>query len=401
MEDIQDLSISTKVVVYDRLSTGKQVGSFETHVPFLTKYATENFEKFDILTEVGSAFNKHEQLLLHTILNKKNIHLVVYDETRLSRNLEAAGKIIDLIKRHNITVHVVGVEQPYICDTKENIQRLFKGMYEGYEESDMKSRRSKMYHRNKAPKVVPPFEPSQDLIDVIIMMVNGCDDIQKFYDAFNKLTHWGKTDDKIGGPNFIMQDRTWNECTCIKKGDFGLQKILRMFNEWDVYQKGAKRWTMNSLTELIMSLLEKKILVIVDDVQAQAHEVQAHEVQVHEVQAKACEVLHEVSQAQDEEDEDYYEKEDKQEQEQDKQFQEGYFEYLLEDPFGDYEDVEESIEESADDSGSGEDSGDMDDTPVVYPHQFDNLGGMIVCRKCGRTSAESRTGSSVISCEFK
>jgi predicted site-specific integrase-resolvase len=388
MEDIQDLSISTKVVVYDRLSTGKQVGSFETHVPFLTKYATENFEKFDVLTEVGSAFNKHEQLLLHTILNKKNIHLVVYDETRLSRNLEAAGKIIDLIKRHNITVHVVGVEQPYICDTKENIQRLFKGMYEGYEESDMKSRRSKMYHRNKAPKVVPPFEPSQDLIDVIIMMVNGCDDIQKFYDAFNKLTHWGKTDDKIGGPNFIMQDRTWNECTCIKKGDFGLQKILRMFNEWDVYQKGAKRWTMNSLTELIMSLLEKKILVIVDDVyqaQAQAHEV-SHEVS-HEVQAQAHD---------DEEDEDYYEKEQGQdEQGQDKP---GYFEYLLEDPFGDYEDVEESIDEEDD---SGDDSGDMDESPVVYPHQFDNLGGMIVCRKCGRTSVESRTGSSVVSCEFK
>jgi predicted site-specific integrase-resolvase len=391
MEDIQDLSISTKVVVYDRLSTGKQVGSFETHVPFLTKYATENFEKFDLLTEVGSAFNKHEQLLLHTILNKKNIHLIVYDETRLSRNLEAAGKIIDLIKRHNITVHVVGVEQPYVCDTKENIQRLFKGMYEGYEESDMKSRRSKMYHRNKAPKVVPPFEPSQDLIDVIIMMVNGCDDIQKFYDAFNKLTHWGKTDDKIGGPNFIMQDRTWNECTCIKKGDFGLQKILRMFNEWDVYQKGAKRWTMNSLTELIMSLLEKKILVIIDDVyQAQA---QAHELH-HEMQAQEQD---------DEEDEDYYEKEQGQdEQGQDKQGKDekgqdkpGYFEYLLEDPFGDYEDVEEVEDEVQDDSG------DMDESPVVYPHQFDNLGGMIVCRKCGRTSAESRAGSSVVSCEFK
>ena len=397
MEDIQDLSISTKVVVYDRLSTGKQVGSFETHVPFLTKYATENFEKFDLLTEVGSAFNKHEQLLLHTILNKKNIHLVVYDETRLSRNLEAAGKIIDLIKRHNITVHVVGVEQPYVCDTKENIQRLFKGMYEGYEESDMKSRRSKMYHRNKAPKVVPPFEPSQDLIDVIIMMVNGCDDIQKFYDAFNKLTHWGKTDDKIGGPNFIMQDRTWNECTCIKKGDFGLQKILRMFNEWDVYQKGAKRWTMNSLTELIMSLLEKKILVIVDDVYHEVpQEVQVHHEVPHEAQAH--EVPHEVSQAQDEEDEDYYEKEqgqDEQGKDEKGQDKPGYFEYLLEDPFGDYEDVEESIEEVEDDSG------DMDESPVVYPHQFDNLGGMIVCRKCGRTSAESRTGSSVVSCEFK
>ena len=384
---MEDLSISTKVIVYDRLSTGKQVGSFETHVPFLQKYATENFEKFDLLTEVGSAFNKHEQLLLHTILNKRNFHLIVYDETRLSRNLEAAGKIIDLIKRNNITVHVVGVEEPYVCDTKENIQRLFKGMYEGYEESDMKSRRSKMYHRNKAPKVVPPFEPTQEVVDVIIMMVNGCDDIQQFYDAFNKITHWGTTDNKIGGPNFIMRDRLWNECTGIKKGDFQLSRILRMFNEWDVCQKGAKRWTMESLTNLVISLLEKKILVIVD-------EVQAHEVQAQELPKGVQEVPRGV-QEDDEEDEDYYEKgQDK--QVQDKKGQD--YEYGLED----YEVDEEDYEVEDEDNEVEEDeSGDMDDSPVVYPHQFDNLGGMIVCRKCGRTSTESRTGSSVISCEFK
>ena len=396
---MEDLSISTKVIVYDRLSTGKQVGSFETHVPFLQKYATENFEKFDLLTEVGSAFNKHEQLLLHTILNKRNFHLIVYDETRLSRNLEAAGKIIDLIKRNNITVHVVGVEEPYVCDTKENIQRLFKGMYEGYEESDMKSRRSKMYHRNKAPKVVPPFEPTQEVVDVIIMMVNGCDDIQQFYDAFNKITHWGTTDNKIGGPNFIMRDRLWNECTGIKKGDFQLSRILRMFNEWDVCQKGAKRWTMESLTNLVISLLEKKILVIVDEVQA--HEVQAHEVQAQELPKGVQEVPRGVQevprgvQEDDEEDEDYYEKgQDK--QVQDKKGQD--YEYGLED----YEVDEEDYEVEDEDNEVEEDeSGDMDDSPVVYPHQFDNLGGMIVCRKCGRTSTESRTGSSVISCEFK
>ena len=296
-------------------------------------------------------------------------------------------------------MHVVGVEEPYVCDTKENIQRLFKGMYEGYEESDMKSRRSKMYHRNKAPKVVPPFEPTQEVVDVIIMMVNGCDDIQQFYDAFNKITHWGTTDNKIGGPNFIMRDRLWNECTGIKKGDFQLSRILRMFNEWDVCQKGAKRWTMESLTNLVISLLEKKILVIVDEVQA--HEVQAHEVQAQELPKGVQEVPRGVQevprgvQEDDEEDEDYYEKgQDK--QVQDKKGQD--YEYGLED----YEVDEEDYEVEDEDNEVEEDeSGDMDDSPVVYPHQFDNLGGMIVCRKCGRTSTESRTGSSVISCEFK
>ena len=392
---MEDLSISAKVIVYDRLSTGKQVGSFETHVPFLQKYATEKFEKFDLLTEVGSAFNKHEQLLLHTILNKRNFHLIVYDETRLSRNLEAAGKIIDFIKRNNITVHVVGVEQPYVCDTKENIQRLFKGMYEGYEESDMKSRRSKMYHRNKAPKVAPPFEPSQELVDVIVMMVNGCDDIHRFYDAFNKITPWGTTDDKIGGPNFIMRDRMWNECKSIKKGDFQLTKILRMFNEWDVYQKGKKRWTMESLTNLIIFLLEKKILdplVQESNIPQSSHEEDAHVSLDNVVQEE---------EEDEEEDEDYYEVKSNHVQKQKGSFilagdklvyglQD--YEYGIED-YEEEDEIEEEVEE--------EESGDMDDSPVVYPHQFDNLGGLIVCRKCGRTAAESRVGNSVLSCEFK
>ena len=190
------------------------------------------------------------------IIKKKNFHLIVYDESRLSRNLEAAGTVIDLIKRNNITIHVVGVENPYICDTKENIHRLFKGMYEGYEESDMKSKRSKMYHRNKPIKV---YKPSQNLVDVLNLMANGCDNIQIFYDAFNKITHWGNTVNKIGGPNFIVKDRMWNECNSIKKGDFNLKKVLTMFNEWDVYQTGKKRWTIETLTSVITDLAHNKL----------------------------------------------------------------------------------------------------------------------------------------------
>ena len=341
--DLQYLSITTKVVVYDRLSTGKQTGSFETHIPFLEKYAKDRFEHFDILKEVGSAFNHHDQLMLHTILNKKNFDLIVYDETRLSRNLEAAGKIINLIKRNNITVHVAGVEDPYIVDTDKNVQRLFKGMYEGYQESDMKSRRSKMYHRNKPPKPVEPYQPTQELVDVLDMMVNGCHDIQKFYDAFNKITPLGTTDNKIGGPNFIMLDRLWNECTSIKKGDFEIKKILSMFNEWDIFQKGKKHWTMDSLARVLVHLLENKIILDPDQNEDEAQEEDEAVEEQDEAKAEDVEVDQEKDEAQE----------------------------------------------------------DMDESPILFSHQFDNLGGQIVCRKCGRTSSESRMGNSVISCEFK
>jgi hypothetical protein len=91
-------------------------------------------------------------------------------------------------------------------------------------------------------------------------MIHGCDTIQTFYDAFNKITPWGATENKLGGDLFTMTDRNHKEFTELKKGEFQLKNILAMVNQWDVFQKGKKAWTAKTLAELILLLHGEEVL---------------------------------------------------------------------------------------------------------------------------------------------
>ena len=94
MLSLSSLSVKSVAVIYDRLSTKGQIVSFETHLPILRSAVANSEIKFDEIyevTEIGSAFNNHKSLQLHSILDQKNIHIFIYDQSRLSRDLEAAG----------------------------------------------------------------------------------------------------------------------------------------------------------------------------------------------------------------------------------------------------------------------------------------------------------------------
>jgi hypothetical protein len=148
---------------------------------------------------------------------------------------------------------VVGVERPYVCSLVHgNIDRLEDEMRAARDESQMKSERAIRTARHK--KTLKPFEAptaSEDVIDVLGKMINGGCSITDFYTAFNKITPYGQTDDRLGGPNYILEDRNRNEFTEIKKGDFTLKDILAFFNKWNVYQKGKTKWTTATLSSLI------------------------------------------------------------------------------------------------------------------------------------------------------
>jgi DNA invertase Pin-like site-specific DNA recombinase len=244
-------------VIYDRLSTKGQIVSFETHLPILRSAVANSEMKFDEIreiTEIGSAFNNHESLQLHSILDQKNIHIFIYDQSRLSRDLEAAGAIIKKIQENKIIVHVVGVEQPYVCDTKENLRRLFMGMVDAHDEAVLISERSKRYHQSqkiiRASRPIPPPTASVELLTVLKMMLEGCE-IHDFYDAFNLITPFGQTEERIGGDLYVLEGCDRKEMQSIQKGDFTMKDILRMFNQWEITENGKKKFTMASLCRLV------------------------------------------------------------------------------------------------------------------------------------------------------
>jgi predicted site-specific integrase-resolvase len=257
MLSFSSLSVKSIAVIYDRLSTKDQIVSFETHLPILRSAVANSGIKFDEIheiTEIGSAFNNHESLQLYSILDQKNIHIFIYDPSRLSRDLEAAGAIVKKIQANNIIVHVAGVGQPYVCDTKENLRRLFTGMVDAHDEAVLISERSKRYHQSqkiiRASRPVPPPTASAELLTVLKMMLEGCD-IHDFYDAFNRITPFGQTEERIGGDLYALEGRDRKEMQSIQKGDFTMKDILRMFNQWKITENGKKKFTMASLCRLV------------------------------------------------------------------------------------------------------------------------------------------------------
>lgn len=257
MLSLSSLSVKSIAIIYDRLSTKSQIISFETHLPILRSAVANSEIKFDEIheiTEIGSAFNNHESLQLYSILDQKNIHIFIYDPSRLSRDLAAAGAIIKKIQANKIIVHVAGVEQPYVCDTKENLRRLFTGMVDAYDEAVIISERSKRYHQSqkiiRASRPIPPPTASAELLIVLKMMLEGCD-IRAFYDAFNRITPFGQTEERIGGDLYVLEGRDRKEMESIQKGDFTMKDILRMFNQWEITESGKKKFTMASLCRLV------------------------------------------------------------------------------------------------------------------------------------------------------
>ena len=256
MLSLSSLSVKSVAVIYDRLSTKGQIVSFETHLPILRSAVANSEIKFDEIcevTEIGSAFNNHKSLQLHSILDQKNIHIFIYDQSRLSRDLEAAGAIIKKIQENKIIVHVVGVEQPYVCDTKENLRRLFMGMIDAHDEAVLISER-KRYHQSqkiiRASRPIPPPTASVELLTVLKMMLEGCE-IHDFYDAFNRITPFGQTEQRIGGDLYVLEGCDRKEMQSIQKGDFTMKDILRMFNQWEITENGKKKFTMASLCRLV------------------------------------------------------------------------------------------------------------------------------------------------------
>lgn len=261
-KSFESLSTNEKVVVLARSSKG--FGSIDTQLA-IGKLAVEkkfgpSFPYHEIV-EIGSAYTEdYTKLSINHLLKPKNLkklHIIVTSADRLSRNFALSGAIIEAIERRGLTVHIEDGEQPYTCSATEgNIDRLRQQLDVARNESygiSVRAIRSAQYQRMLASQQpVQPPSTSPEVMDVLDKMINGCSTIQEFYDSFNKIkTPYSDTDQRLGGPKFIAQNRFRQEFTNLKKGDFMFRDILGYFNKWEIYRKGKTNWTTATLSELI------------------------------------------------------------------------------------------------------------------------------------------------------
>lgn len=108
-----------KAVIYARVSSKNQMNgvSIPSQIQFCENYCIDNdYEIIDSVTETISAKTITKQVKLNKIVNENNnIHLVVYDASRLSRNLKDCINYIDLCKSKNITIHFVEKKMISTC----------------------------------------------------------------------------------------------------------------------------------------------------------------------------------------------------------------------------------------------------------------------------------------------
>lgn len=268
------LSLSDRVVFYDRLSSDKQLpkdgSGHKTHLDLLNQYGvSQGMKNISIVTEVCSSYNNHEnQKLFSEVLTHSNISVCVVSADRLARTLSGAAKVMENSRENNITIHVVGGDHPYVCDPHASLvssewKRLHDEMIVGYLEAKKISDRSKMYHNTKkiekealiasgqGPKPLPLYI-SFDTMQVLEKLLLGCENIQEFYTQFNKITPFGTTEEKMGD-QFYLPTKSKEEYTKWPEYEFTLNKILTIFNTWQVSRKTGytSLWTGEELGKVV------------------------------------------------------------------------------------------------------------------------------------------------------
>jgi hypothetical protein len=280
--------IGDHAIIYDRLSTGSQAGSFDTHMPVLTAYAAaQSMRTVRTITEIGSAFGENVRgALMDAVMANRGAHLIVYDESRLARNSVAGAQLIAACKRSQVTVHVVGITPSYACVHSSQWRRLLNAIGDAEEESEIRSKRSKTYHRNcqqlgqpaanaRAPfgfeyrrdpatglraAACAPTESEQAILALLHKLIYGSD-MLSFYTAFNLLSRWGPTEERLGGPVHKLRDRNQEEFFELERGAIHVDDILVLLNSWEIFPRGRVRWTKAGLALAIEAHLGPEALL--------------------------------------------------------------------------------------------------------------------------------------------
>ena len=270
-----NMAIAAKqVTLWARVSTAEQ--SLSTQIDLLERYAAQHFPEILVTTisKKGSAYHPDSEanlLLINTITSLRDSELIVFDESRLSRNTEIAGKVISIAKENRVTIHVVGIQDPYVCNSRDTFSRLFNGVMAANDEADMMAARAKNYARarslkraREAPKPPVLSQGAKELLE--IMIVGGS--IDNFNHLLNRASPFGEDpQNKMGGPIYRLMNTDDSPVGAIESGITfsSLSMILALFNDWHVFQRGSKRFTKIELAKVIAYHFGKAALALVCD----------------------------------------------------------------------------------------------------------------------------------------
>ena len=138
-------SLNTNTIIYTRISSkGQLLGtSINSQQMLCNEYCKDmKFNVLNCISEVSSAKELKKQKLLNNIIdNNSNINLVIYEPTRLTRNLNDYNNLILLCNKKNIVVHFV--QNNLISSNMNDLQTISNSISNGELEIKILSERIK------------------------------------------------------------------------------------------------------------------------------------------------------------------------------------------------------------------------------------------------------------------
>jgi len=145
------LRYNGRAIIYARVSTKNQTNgvSLQSQIQFCEDYCKDkNYEVIETVTETKSAKTlKNQKNLVNIVYDNRDINIVIFEASRLSRNLKDCINLMDLCSQKNIVIHIV--EKGLISTNSNDLKVIINDLIDGQTEITNLSSRMKRSVRYK------------------------------------------------------------------------------------------------------------------------------------------------------------------------------------------------------------------------------------------------------------
>lgn len=249
------MSYYNRAIIYLRCSTKKQ-NSYNTQLINCTNFCqNNNFTVIDTIKETISATNLNKQhKLLNIINNNSYLNLIVYDISRLSRNVVHGNEILTKCKNNNIIIH--SVSNLLNTNTIYGVKNFQRELIDTQFESNLIGERIKSnieykkslgysigrpsygYSKDNNSAYFIPNQREQNIINLILYLKYG-----NTFDNINNLVKEITNDDikLLSKDNFEI----------VLYGNLTHKDIVKILEENNIKYKNGTKWSDTIISNII------------------------------------------------------------------------------------------------------------------------------------------------------
>jgi len=261
------LSNNGRAIIYSRVSTQTQQNglSLKSQTEACEAYCLDrNYQIIDTINEAKSAKSiSNQKNLMNILVNHENINLVIYEPSRLSRNLRDCIEFIDRCQKKHIIIHFV--EKRISSESSNDLKVILNDIIDSQTEITNLSARMKrsiryqkihnIYFPSVSPygtkysgkgdmkrRIVEPFEQKVILLIKKFFFGETCIEIEKL---LKEITG-------VSAHKIYDYTNEGLKITSIEHGNMNYKDIAEFLNWIQIFKRG-KPWSSSSIKNIIKS----------------------------------------------------------------------------------------------------------------------------------------------------